>query len=593
MPAIPEFVLRKLFVSGSLKACPDGFEFQLNNTLAAVTLTGLGLAVDEQPCDPQGILLRLPSGQELSAAAVTGDQPFSMTVNTFIGVQVQTPMPRKRLVLRAETREAGTLQFSIPLAGDRPGKVTHASLLGSLRRRLQSAGRAWRTRHDPQHPAYHFTSPAHWMNDPNGLIHWQGTYHMFYQHNPSDAVWGNIHWGHASSPDLLHWRHHPIALAPDPEGPDAGGCFSGCAVDDDGTATLIYTGVFPETQCLARSTASDLATWKKHPRPVIPAPPEGLELEGFRDPCVWKEGPAWRMALGSGLRGLGGAVLLYGAQTLTSWQYLGILHQKDPQEPEAVPHGTMWECPSFFPLGEKWVLLISACAAEGPITTIYYVGDYHADRFIPAGPARRLDHGAGGCFYAPQTFLSASGERLMIGWLREARSTGEMQRAGWSGAMSLPRRLWLDKDGSLACIPLAETTRLRQAGQELTTPGQVSSGCGAQQEILAHLPPGTAPWSGIYLEAGSDERVRVGFDRQKRQVVVDCRQAGGLLSTLPLEKAVDALELHIFVDGSLLEVFVDERQAISARFYVQKPGAMRVQLAGEARASVWNVQKQV
>jgi len=587
MPAIPEFILRKLYVPGSLKASPDGFELQLNNTLAAVTLTGLGLTADEQPCDPQGILLRLPSGQEISAAAVSGDQPFSMTINTLIGVQVRAPMPRKRLVVCAETREAGTLQFSLPLAGGRPGKKAHSGLLDDLRRKLQFARRAWRTRRDPQHPAYHFTPPANWMNDPNGLICWQGTYHMFYQYNPYEAVWGNIHWGHASSPDLLHWRHHPIALSPDADGADAGGCFSGCAVDDGGRATLIYTGVFPETQCLARSTGNDLLTWKKHPRPVIPAPPEGLALEGFRDPCVWKEGPAWRMALGSGLRGQGGAVLLYGSQNLTEWQYLGILYQKDPQPTKAVPTGTMWECPSFFPLGEKWVLLLSVCATEGPITTIYYVGDYHANRFIPQGPARRLDHGAGGCFYAPQTFLSAGGERLMIGWLREARSQDEMQRAGWSGAMSLPRRLSLDKDGGLACAPLAETARLRREGR------QPSSRLGAQLEILAQVQPGAAPWSGVYLEAGPGEAVQIGFDRQQGVVVVDCRPAGGLLSTLPLEKDVEQLDLHLFVDGSVLEVFVDDRQAISARFYVKQPQALRTQWVGDVRASVWNVQKQV
>ena len=89
------------------------------------------------------------------------------------------------------------------------------------------------------------------MNDPNGLIYWKGRYHLFYQFNPFGAVWGNMHWGHAISADLLRWKHMPIALAPDPGGADAGGCFSGCAVDNAGEPTFLYTGVWPECQCLA------------------------------------------------------------------------------------------------------------------------------------------------------------------------------------------------------------------------------------------------------------------------------------------------------------------------------------------------------
>ena len=96
---------------------------------------------------------------------------------------------------------------------------------------------------EPHRPQYHFLPPANWMNDPNGLIHWQGRYHMFYQYNPHAAQWGYIHWGHADSPDLVHWTHRPIALAPHAGGPDADGCFSGCAVSAGGRAAFLYTGV--------------------------------------------------------------------------------------------------------------------------------------------------------------------------------------------------------------------------------------------------------------------------------------------------------------------------------------------------------------
>ena len=96
---------------------------------------------------------------------------------------------------------------------------------------------------DPLRPQFHLLPPKNWMNDPNGPIYWKGAYHMFYQYNPNAAVWGDMHWAHAISEDMIHWRHLPIALAPTPGWDDADGCFTGSAVDDHGTATILYTGV--------------------------------------------------------------------------------------------------------------------------------------------------------------------------------------------------------------------------------------------------------------------------------------------------------------------------------------------------------------
>src|SRR5689334_3008427 len=144
---------------------------------------------------------------------------------------------------------------------------------------------------DPQRPGYHFLPPANWMNDPNGLIHWRGVYHLFYQYNPNGPFWGTIHWGHAVSTDLVHWEHLPIALSPTVESSDEDGCWSGCAVDDDGVPTLIYSGHRAGAQRACLATSSDgLLTWQKHPgNPVIVEPPAGLHLVEFRDHCVWRE----------------------------------------------------------------------------------------------------------------------------------------------------------------------------------------------------------------------------------------------------------------------------------------------------------------
>jgi len=163
-------------------------------------------------------------------------------------------------------------------------------------------------------PAYHFLPERDWMNDPNGLIQWQGQTHLFYQYTPGSALSGVKYWGHAVSRDLVHWEHRPVATAPTPDGPDAGGIWSGCAVDDDGVPTAVYTGIDPEVVCIATS-ADGLLTWDKHPaNPVIAGPPPELAAgaeNDFRDPYVWREQGAWHLVLGCKQTGQGGMILRY------------------------------------------------------------------------------------------------------------------------------------------------------------------------------------------------------------------------------------------------------------------------------------------
>jgi beta-fructofuranosidase len=186
---------------------------------------------------------------------------------------------------------------------------------------------------DPHRPAFHFLPAKNWMNDPNGLIQWRGQYHLFYQHNPYGPNHANMHWGHAVSDDLVGWTELPVALAPQPGGPDAGGCWSGCAVDNHGVPTFVYTGVHPQTVCLATpspaTSGDDTLTWQQHPaNPVIAGPPAafaGPSQGDFRDPYVWRAGDQWHMVIGSKVAGEGGVVLRYRSDDLVTWEYLGVL----------------------------------------------------------------------------------------------------------------------------------------------------------------------------------------------------------------------------------------------------------------------------
>ena len=426
---------------------------------------------------------------------------------------------------------------------------------------------------DPHRPAYHFQPPKNWMNDPNGFIHWKGQYHLFYQHNPSSPLHGRIHWGHAVSDDLVHWRDLPIALSPTPDGPDKDGCWSGCAIDNDGVPTLVYTGVHPEVQCIAIGSG-DMLRWQKHAaNPVIAAPPDALEVTGFRDPHLWREGPDWYAIIGSGIRDVGGAVLLYRSADLVNWEYLHPLCLGDKNET-----GVMWECPSFFPLGDRYVLFVSVT----PLAYVeYFVGTYKEHKFEPEYHAR-LDHS--GLFYAPQSIFDATGRRLMFGWLRESRGNEAIEAAGWSGMQSVPRVLTMNAHGKLGINPAPELQRLRGERCSLSsvlvkpdTDHMLPNVQGDALEIFAEFVPGSARVSGLKLRCspGEEEVTKIVYNWETQMLAIDrsrsCAQPDGVdcspqLGAVRLSED-ETLRLRVFLDRSAVEVFANDHECISSRIY--------------------------
>jgi beta-fructofuranosidase len=424
------------------------------------------------------------------------------------------------------------------------------------------------------------------MNDPNGLIQWRGKYHLFYQHNPYAATWGLMHWGHAVSEDLVHWRHLPMALTPTSDSPDQDGCWSGCAVNDHGTATLIYTGIREGHQrpCLATSRDDDLLTWEKYAgNPVIAAPPAELELVGFRDHSVWQEGDTWYQLIGSGIQGVGGTALLYRSPDLRHWEYLGPLCIGHREET-----GEMWECPDFFTLGEKHVLIISPIPLR---KALYWTGIYADYRFTPEIQGV-VDFG--GHFYAPQTFCDDGGRRILFGWLWEGRDHEACQKAGWAGVMSLPRVLSLHPDGQLSQTPAPEVRGLRGRHWHFEKL-EVSSSLtdllreiqGDSLEILAEFEPGDAIEFGIQVRRSPDgaEQTEIVYDRLERRLTVDRERSSLDPSTYrepfaaPLKPAVDEkLTLHVFLDRSVVEVFANDQICLTSRIYPARADSLGLDL---------------
>src|SRR5215813_3877491 len=446
---------------------------------------------------------------------------------------------------------------------------------------------------DPLRPSLHLLPAMNWMNDPNGPIYWNGLYHMFLQYNPNAIVWGDRHWNHAVSDDMIHWRHLPIALAPTPGWDDADGCFTGSAVNDKGVATVLYTGVkatsadratlrdgnhnFREVQCLATSSDPQLRKWNKWKEPVI-QPPSDPKLTGFRDPFLWQDGSTWYLGVASGQFQQGGQVLLYRSKDLRSWEYLHPLasgHWTEKENINPVNSGEMWECPDFFPLGSKHVLLYSTAGR-----VLWEVGELDLKELI-FHPQKRgvLDHGA---FYAQKTQQDAKGNRILWGWIPEKRPDSELIAAGWAGCMALPRVLSLASDNSLqmSFAPQVESLRyrtlqrFRSSGNSPDENNQIAQF--EFRQIRGELLWKVTEWPfRLTLEdrAGTWLAVNCGEEGSTLKLVV-----GNLSASLPNEKN-SPKNFHLILDASVAELIFNNQHVFTARIYRTPDGPLRISVA--------------
>ena len=466
---------------------------------------------------------------------------------------------------------------------------------------------------DPRRPQYHLLPPANWMNDPDAPIYWKGKYHMFYQYNPDGAYWGNMHWGHAVSSDMIHWRHLPVALAPTPGGPDSDGCFTGTAVVQDGRVVILYTGVkavpqdqatikggtppLLETQCLAVSDDPDLRTWIKTSAPVLSAPPQGIQVNGFRDPSPWRQGEWWYMVMAAGVPSEGGCVLLYRSRDMRSWEYMHMLSKTDHDGAAAfnpISPWEVWECPEFLPVDDWHVLIYSAGHR-----TYWQSGKLDKEKMM-FHPVRAgiMDYGS---FYAAKTQLDKSGNRIVWGWIQESRPVEESKAAGWAGVMSLPRVLTVTDDGRLRSRVADELKQLRTSEQRLHVTedeqknrAQVSAmrlnGCCGEflctvrrtgeafKLVLSGHPERQAPW------------LTLGYDPEHpAQISIDAYP-------IPIRPGENQnLDFHLYIDGSVIEVFVNGEVTYTKRFYdpVNTPQTLQMQWIGRttniANMQVWQL----
>ncbi len=437
---------------------------------------------------------------------------------------------------------------------------SHSTLLDKANKSVDSA--YVRAKDDPLKPIFHLQTKANWINDPNGPIYFNGEVHMFFQHNPFGDRWGNMSWGHAVSRDMVSWQHLPIVLTPTPGSYDKNGVFSGCAVNDNGVLTIMYTGVNPEVQCIATSSDNGRSFVKFEGNPVIAEPPV-KDVTGFRDPFVWRDGEWWYCVIGSGIKEKGGTAFLYRSADLRDWEYLN---------PIAFGFGTMWECPNFFPLGEKWVLAVSPYGE-----CKYTVGDFDGRHFTP-GEWRRMDFGGRAGFYAPNCLVDERGRRIMWGWITGPGSEG----APWNGMLTVPRVLTLHDNNRIGVAPLPELEALRtkhysrdafviEGNGEFILPEIQSN----TFEMIVEFDPAGAEGCGVDVLCSSDGNSKERIFYDNFNLTLSSGDKSGEFQLLPNE---NSLTLHIFVDRSVIEVFANYRECLTRRVYPSQKDAFGVAL---------------
>ena len=485
---------------------------------------------------------------------------------------------------------------------------------------------------EPFRPQLSFSPQRNWMNDPNGLVYHDGEYHLFYQYNPNKNTWGDMSWGHAVSPDLLHWTELPLALPVDKDakGEPTQMFFSGSAVVDHANTSgfgqpgkpamvAMYTSMYPQARTLngkpvrAGTQAQSLAysldrgrTWTQYAgNPVLPEPPAPYvaEYREFRDPKMFWYAPGQKWILAT-VVAQQHKTLFYSSRDLVHWEWTG-------EFGPAGATGGVWECPDLIelpvdgdPTKRKWVLIVSLNPGgpAGGSGMQYFVGDFDGKTFIrdpdTAGAAPRwLDYGAD--FYAGVTYNDAPGGRkLLVGWMNNWLYGEKVPTAPWRSAQSLPRELGLRTvNGQVKLVqqPVAEAQGLRGAllygaperaiargTQDLPLNGAAA----APLELKMVLQPGTATRAGIRLGQGS--YTEIGYDARQGAVYVDRTKSGvtdfhpqfAARHTAPVALRNGGLPLRILVDRGSVTVFAGDGEAVLTDQVFPPAGPARVSLFG-------------
>lgn len=421
-------------------------------------------------------------------------------------------------------------------------------------------------------PKAHFTPEIGWINDPNGFIFFRGEYHLFYQFNPYDSVWGPMHWGHAKSEDLVNWEQLPVALAPDKDY-DKDGCFSGSAIVKDDVLWLMYTGhivnedgTVSQVQNMAFST-DGIHFEKIEQNPVATADglPEEVIANDFRDPKIFEKDGHYYSVVATKHQDNVGCIVLLSSPNLTEWKFESIFLKGEANQ------GFVWECPDYFEVDGQEYLIISPMRYQKDgndfiniNSNIFVTGHVDWDRKVfVADSFKEIDHGHD--FYAAQTTESPEGERVMVAWMHtwgRPLVTNDLGHK-WYGQMTLPRLLKQGENGLRQVLPAGILNSFDdiEIGQVIQGPSKLSLKLD----------------DSLDLKLGTDQDyLQFGYDKESQEVYIDrghldIQQTGEEeWSTIRRSVTVEAEELLIMIDTNCVEIFVNNGQEVlTSTYYVE------------------------
>ncbi len=455
---------------------------------------------------------------------------------------------------------------------------------------------------DTNRPTYHAVPEYGWANESYGLMYLQNKYHMFFQKNNVFLGISQQNWGHFTSSDLLNWEEQNAVLWPD-EGWDQAGIWSGCSIIlNDGTPAVVYTGVDGNKAGIGTATSTDnyQTLHKDSYNPVISQAPPNVNMD-FRDPYVWKKDGSYHMIIGSGITSTGGNVVYYKSSDFKTWNYEGIAFQGQKSKDE----GQFWEMPVLyeFPNGKE-MLLVQKTPDATPAITTYWIGQFENGVFTPDfEQAKKLEVVNG--FLSPTVTADAQGRISAIGIIPDEVDAAFQMEQGWANLFSVPQVWELDETNTIIIKPHPNLEKIRGTESTFNNLTLESGGSdylenytGRHFELKATINTGDVSQVGFIFgkSPGNQEEYKVYYDFSTQQWVVDASRSS--LSSL-VRKDIrkgnysivkgSTVNVDVFVDGSVLEVFIDNKAHFTGRFFPTLADANGVDLfvtGGTASADI-------
>lgn len=436
-------------------------------------------------------------------------------------------------------------------------------------------GNIWR-------PQFHSIPSGSWTNETHGLIYSGGRYHLFFQKNPNGPYMSRLHWGHISSENLYDWTEEPIAIYPG-ESYDIKGCWSGCVYEDGGDTYILYTAVDNAKARIAQAKAKDtgLVEWEKL-GVIIDGRPSGLS-DDFRDPYFFTANGKKYIIVGTSKNNIG-ACTLHRYEN-GKWTNDGSIFF---QGGNANQHGTFWEMPNVTDMGNgKFLFTCTPLNTGVGVRTLCWVGTIGTDgKFTPDGEMQYLEMGGisrDGYGLLSPSIYQKDGKILLLGIVPDKLATDENYKMGWAHNYSLPREISLAADGSLVQKPYSSLEGMREAeGMN-----------GRQLELLGEftVPNGTCGFH--FLKAG-DKQATLSYDPATGVLTLDyttldrvATDNGVWSATLPQKVAVgEKLTLHVYLDGSIVDIFVNDKWAFSTRIFPTDIEATATEAFGDSNADI-------